>query len=202
MGAVTFEWVNVSAGPMRWGLGILALLSALALVYRFGPSVKTRLKLFSPGALFAVAMWVLTAFGFRFYIETLGAVDNYARTYGAVGGVAILMLLFYIDALFLLIGAEVNAEIDLIKLGLRSGDSPEEREVAPLPQYQLDEEDRELKIDLVEKRSVDEPAHGTFQGSAEVDDLEQADEPIEQESREPVGVEPADDADHVHHADK
>ena len=155
-GEVTFGWVSLSAVPLRWTLGVLLLLSALALVYKFGPSVKTRFHLLSPGAIFAVGMWILTAFGFRFYVDKLGAADNYARTYGAVAGVAIMMLLFYIDALFLLIGAEINAEIDLIKLGIKSGESVEEREIAPIPQYELDEEDRELKSELEDKRSVDE----------------------------------------------
>ena len=69
--------------------------------------------------------------------------------------VAALMLLFYLDAFFLLLGAEINAEIDFIKLGIRSGHLPEEREIAAVPTYQLDEEDRELKAEIEERRSVD-----------------------------------------------
>ena len=129
-------------------------------LYKLGPSVKTRLHLFSPGSIFVVFMWIATAMGFQFYLEQFNAADSYARTYGAVAGVAILMLLFYVDALFLLIGAEINAEVDFIRLGIKSGPLPEEREVATVPPYQLDEEDRELKAELESSRSVDidEPA--------------------------------------------
>lgn len=156
VGGHDLGWVGFWGRPLRWAVGLLLLFSALAVTYKFGPSVKTRLHLFSPGSWFVVAMWILTAFGFRFYIDSFGAADSYARTYGAVAGVAFLMLLFYLDALFLLIGAEINAEIDFIRLGIRSGHLPEEREVAPIPTYQLDDEDRELKAELEERRSVDE----------------------------------------------
>ena len=138
----------------------------LALVYRWGPSLKTRMHLFSPGSVFCVLMWLLTAMGFRVYLDYFGAAENYEKTYGAVAGVAVLMLLFYLDALFLLIGAEINSEIDFIKLGIRSGPLPEEQEIAPVPTYQLDEEDRELKAEIEERRSIDAvpPEPGRIEG--------------------------------------
>ena len=46
---------------------------------------------------------------------------RYERTYGTVGGVAILLLFFYIDALVLLVGAEINSEIDFEILGVKPG---------------------------------------------------------------------------------
>lgn len=141
--------------PLRYVLAILLLLGVLALIYRWGPSLKTRLHLFSPGSVFAVVMWIVTGWAFRFYLEKLGAAANYEKTYGAVAGVAVLMLLFYLDALFLLLGAEINAEIDFIRLGIRSGPLPEEQETAPIPTYQLDDEDRELKAEIEDRRSVD-----------------------------------------------
>ena len=155
VGGVELGWIAVVGRPLRLTLGALVLFAALGITYKFGPSVKTRLHLFSPGSIFAVAMWFATGYGFRFYIESLGAADSYARTYGAVAGVAFLMLLFYLNALFLLIGAEINAEVDFIRLGIKSGELPEEQETAPIPPYQLDEEDRELKAELEERRSVD-----------------------------------------------
>ena len=148
-----FLWL---INPLRYGLSLLLLLGVVSLIYRFGPSLKTRLHIFSPGSLFCVAMWLLTAWGFRFYLNSFGAAENYARTYGAVAGVAVLMLLFYLDALFLLIGAEINAEIDFARLGIRAGPVPEEEEeVAPIPPYEMDEEDRELKAEIEDRQSVD-----------------------------------------------
>ena len=152
---VNLGWVEAAARPLRWVLGLLLLFSAVGLIYKFGPSVKTRLHIFSPGSIFTIFMWIATALGFQLYLGTFNAADSYARTYGAVAGVAILMFLFYIDALFLLIGAEINAEIDFIRLGIKSGPLPDEREVAPIPPYELDEEDRELKAELEDRRSID-----------------------------------------------
>ncbi len=154
---VSFGWLASVSWLIRWTLGLLLMLTSVGLLYRFGTSVKTRLHLFSPGTVFTVAMWVLTAFGFQYYITSFGAADSYQKTYGAVAGVAILMFLFYVDALLLLVGAEINAEIDFIRLGIKSGPMPEEREVAPIPPYQLDEEDLELKAELEERRSIDIP---------------------------------------------
>ena len=149
---VPFLW---AIDLVRYTLAILLLLGVLALVYRWGPSLHTRMHLFSPGSIFCVLMWLLMGQLFNIYLNNLGAAANYAKTYGAVAGVAVLMLLFYLDGLFLLIGAEINSEIDFIKLGIRSGRLPAEQEVAPIPTYKLDEEDRELKAELEERRSID-----------------------------------------------
>lgn len=146
---VGFLWLT---SPLRYALGLLLLLGTLALVYRLGPSVRTRLRLLSPGSIFCVTMWVVTAVGFRVYLGYFGAAENYAKTYGAVAGVAVLMLLFYLNALFLLLGAEINAEIDFIKLGIRSGPLPVAQQAAPVPQAELDEEDRELKQEIEQHR--------------------------------------------------
>ncbi len=156
LGPIDLGWFSAFGRPLRWTVGLLLLFGGLAVTYKFGPSVKTRLHLFSPGSCFCIVMWILTAWGFQFYISSLGAADSYARTYGAVAGVAFLMLLFYLDAFFLLVGAEINAEIDFIRLGIKSGELPEEQETAPIPPYELDEEDRELKAELEERRSVDQ----------------------------------------------
>lgn len=154
---VAFLWLTA---PLRYVLGLLLLLGGLAVVYRWGPSVRTRMHLLSPGSVFCVAMWVLTAVALRVYLNYFGAAESYERTYGAVAGVAVLMLVFYLDALFLLMGAEINAEIDFIRLGIRSGPLPEERQVAPVPPAEMDEEDRELKQEIEEHRDVEAEHRG------------------------------------------
>jgi membrane protein len=81
------------------------------LLYKFGTSVKQRLIFFSPGAIFTVIAWLVLGSSFRFYVDKFG---RYDRTYGAVGGVAIILLLFYLDALVMLVGAEINGEVDRV----------------------------------------------------------------------------------------
>ncbi len=104
----------------RWTLSVLFMVSVLALVYHFGPSVRQRFHWLTPGAAFCVVVWVTLAVAFRIYIERMGG-KSYAKTYGAVGGVVILLLFFYIDAVVLLIGAEINSEIDFQVLQIRRG---------------------------------------------------------------------------------
>ena len=94
---------------IRHGLALMFLVWVIALVYHFGPNVKQRFRLVTPGAVFTVTVWILLAFTFRFYVDRFG---RYGQTYGAVGGVIILLFFFYLDALVLLVGAEINSEID------------------------------------------------------------------------------------------
>ena len=105
---------------VRWVLAMAFLFSTLALVYFKGPSVKHKFNFITPGAVFSVVVWVILGIGFRLYMDHLGG-KGYDKTYGTLGGVAILLLLFYIDALVLLIGAEINSEIDFEVLKVRRG---------------------------------------------------------------------------------
>ena len=89
----------------RYVLAILLMLSILALLYTFGTRVRHKFSWITPGAIFTVLVWVVLGESFRFYVDRFG---RYQKTYGAVGGVTILLLFFYLDALVLLIGAEIN----------------------------------------------------------------------------------------------
>jgi membrane protein len=63
----------------------------------------------TPGAVVATLLWVLVSLGFKFYVANFA---DYNATYGAVGAVVVLMLWFYLSALAILVGAEMNAEIE------------------------------------------------------------------------------------------
>jgi membrane protein len=104
----------------RGGLAVGVVLLILALFYHFGPSVKHRWTFLSPGSVFVFATWVLVGLLFRYYVNHFGR-TKYEETYGSVGGAAILLLLFYIDALVLLIGAQINSEIDFDVLKVPRG---------------------------------------------------------------------------------
>jgi membrane protein len=101
---------------IRFSLSFLFLFWVVALVYHFGPNVKQKFRILTPGSVFTVATWILLGAVFRLYVDSFGG-RSYGKTYGAVGGVIILLFFFYLDALVLLIGAEINAEVDA---GLRA----------------------------------------------------------------------------------
>jgi membrane protein len=95
----------------RYLLAALLMFLILAILYKFGTNVRQRFSFLSPGAAFTVLVWFVLAFVIRAYINRFG---HYQQTYGTLGGVAILLLVFYADALVLLIGAEINYQIENI----------------------------------------------------------------------------------------
>src|SRR5688572_6543418 len=104
-------WATWAFDLVRGSLAIAVVLLILALLYHFGPSVKHRWHFITPGSVFVLTMWIAVGLAFRHYVNHYGK-SKYEETYGAVGGAAILLLLFYLDALVLLIGAQINSEID------------------------------------------------------------------------------------------
>jgi membrane protein len=103
---------------VRYALSLFFSILVLGIVYYFGPSIRQKFRLLSPGALFSAVVWILCDLSFRIYIDRYA---RYDQTYGTVGGVAILLLFFYLDGLVLLIGAEINSEIDFEHLGVAAG---------------------------------------------------------------------------------
>jgi membrane protein len=104
----------------RYVLAGVLMFLCVSVLYYFGIAVRQRFRIFSPGAVFTIAVWMGLAFGFRWYVNSFGK-ESYSRTYGTVGGVAVLLLFFYLDALVLMIGAEINSEIDYEVLGVERG---------------------------------------------------------------------------------
>jgi membrane protein len=82
----------------------------LAVLYRFAPNRDSpRWTWVSWGSAVAVVAWVAVAFGFRVYAENFGTYDE---TYGSLSAVIVLMMFIFITALVVLLGAEVNSEIE------------------------------------------------------------------------------------------
>jgi membrane protein len=113
-------WIIWMWNIARYTLALILMFSVVAIMYYFGISVRQKWRLFSPGSVFTICVWVALGVGFRWYVNTIGK-ENYSRTYGTVGGVAVLLLFFYLDALVLMIGAEINSEIDYEVLGVPRG---------------------------------------------------------------------------------
>jgi membrane protein len=118
MASVSF-WAVWAFDVIRGGLAIAAAFAFLSLLYHFGPSVRHRYRYVTPGAAFTLVCWVVIGLAFREYVARFG--QKYHDTYGPVGGVAVLLLLFYLDALILLVGAEINSEIDFEVLKVPRG---------------------------------------------------------------------------------
>jgi membrane protein len=82
----------------------------LALLYRVAPHRDApQLKWLSLGAIVATVIWVVASVLFSFYVDNFG---SYSETYGALAGVVVLLLWFWLTALVILLGAEINAETE------------------------------------------------------------------------------------------
>jgi len=99
---------------LRWPVLAVLLVLAAALIYYAAPNVEQPFKLITPGAAFAVILWVIASIGFSIYVSTFG---NYSATYGSLGGVIVLLFFFFISSAVLLLGAEINAELHRNELG-------------------------------------------------------------------------------------
>ena len=94
---------------LQWPLIVLLVSTAIGIVYYFAPDAEQDWVWLTPGSIVATLLWLAASLAFKLYIVNVG---NYTATYGAIGGVMVLMLWFYISGLVLLFGAEMNAEIE------------------------------------------------------------------------------------------
>ena len=95
---------------LNWLLVSAVVLGGLAVLYRYGPSrTRAQWRWVSLGALVAWITWVVASGGFSWYVTHF---DSYQKTYGALGAVAILLMWFYVSAYAVLIGGELNAELE------------------------------------------------------------------------------------------
>jgi len=93
---------------LRWGTMLVSVVLAIELLYYIGPNVKQRFKATLPGAVIATVFWLVASFALGVYISHFG---SYNKTYGSIGAVIVLMLWLYVTSIILLVGAEVNSEM-------------------------------------------------------------------------------------------
>jgi membrane protein len=112
--ALADSWPTVlrwTVGVLRWPLLAVLLIVGLAVLYRYAPDRdEPRWTWVSWGSAVATVLWVLASIGFSVYANSFG---NYNKTYGALAGVIILMFWLYLTAVIVLVGAELNTEMEL-----------------------------------------------------------------------------------------
>jgi membrane protein len=103
------------SGALSFILILLALNLAFACIYAFAPNhSKFTFRWITPGAVTGVILWLIFSFGFRIYLAYF---DSYAKTYGSLGAIIILLLWLYLTALVILIGGVINSVADKISAG-------------------------------------------------------------------------------------
>ena len=114
----------VSFGNLRYLLLVLAMAFGSGLLYRFAPPRRPEgWRAVAPGAVFATVMWTLASIGFSVYVSSF---SSYNETYGALGAAVVLLLWFWLSALAIVIGAEINEAITLHPYTTLEQEGPDE----------------------------------------------------------------------------
>jgi len=101
---------RIAAGLLRWVVLLAGLLVGLAVLYRYAPSRENaRWAWVSPGALLASVLWLAGSVLFSIYTANFG---KYNETYGSLGVVVVVMLWLFLTMVSIVLGAELNAEVE------------------------------------------------------------------------------------------
>jgi membrane protein len=101
------RWLIAGA---RWVVLLGGMLLALSILYRYAPNRENpRWSWASPGAVAATILWIVASLAFSIYTANFG---SYNETYGSLGAVIVVMLWLLITAFVVILGAELNAELE------------------------------------------------------------------------------------------
>jgi membrane protein len=101
---------TVSWKVLQWPIALAFMLTAFAMIYFFAPDLRDQdWKWITPGSVIGVVLWLAVSFAFKGYLHFF---DSYSKTYGSLGAVIVLMLWLYLTGFAVLIGGEVNSEIE------------------------------------------------------------------------------------------
>lgn len=114
---------------IQWPVVLACMILAFALIYYFAPDFREQSWTWlTPGAAIGVALWLLVSIAFRVYLSFF---DSYNATYGSLGAVIILMLWLYFTGAAVLVGGEVNSEIEHAAAKQGDPEAKEKGEKAP-----------------------------------------------------------------------
>ena len=114
---------------IQWPVVLFCMMLAFALIYYFAPDFRKQSWMWlTPGAAIGVALWLLVSLAFRAYLHFF---DSYSATYGSLGAVIVLMLWLYLTGAAVLIGGEVNSEIENAAARKGEPEAKEKGEKAP-----------------------------------------------------------------------
>jgi membrane protein len=106
----TSSWVQWVAGALRWIVLWLVAVLGLAVLYRYAPSrERAQWRWVTWGSAIAATLWIVLSVLFAWYVSSFA---SYGKTYGALGGMIALLVWFYLSSLTVVIGAEINSEME------------------------------------------------------------------------------------------
>ncbi len=104
------SWMETAVSLARWPILLFVVLTILSVFYRYAPSRQNaQWRWVSWGAAGATLLWILGSILFSFYVSNFG---SYNETYGSLGAVVVLLMWLWLSSYIMLLGAEVNAELE------------------------------------------------------------------------------------------
>ncbi len=142
------DWFHLGAAftwtwkILQWPFVFALVTLAVAVMFYYAPDAEQEWIWITPGSVVATVLWLLVSLGFRFYVTHF---SSYNATYGTIGGIIILMTWFYVSALAVLVGAELNSEIEHASpYGKDPGEKTigEKKKLGSLAEKEFDEKQR------------------------------------------------------------
>jgi membrane protein len=94
----------------KWPVLVVLVGLMFAILYWASPNAKHGgFRWVSPGGVLAVTVWIIVSLGFAFYVANFG---SYNKTYGALAGVVVLLVWLWLSNIAILLGAELDAELE------------------------------------------------------------------------------------------
>ena len=94
----------------KWPVILIVVMTMFAILYWASPNVRhPKFRWITPGSVAAVLLWIVASAGFALYVASFA---SYNKTYGALGGVIIFLVWLWISNIAVLLGAELNAEVE------------------------------------------------------------------------------------------
>jgi membrane protein len=115
---------------IRWPLTTVVVMLGAAFTYYLLPDVRQKFKFITPGSMVGTLAWFLASWSFGIYVAHFGSYDV---TYGAIGGVIVLLTWFYLTGFILLMGGEINAILEDASVGGKQSGARAPNQVPPPP---------------------------------------------------------------------
>jgi len=94
---------------LQWPIALFFVVMSFAILYYWGPDTEQKWQWITPGSVVGVLAWIGASLLFRVYLHFF---NSYSKTYGSLGAVIVLLLWLYISGLAIMVGGEINSEIE------------------------------------------------------------------------------------------
>jgi membrane protein len=120
----------------KWPVLVVVVVFMIGVLYYTSPNVRPHgFRWVTPGSMLALVLWAIASIGFAFYVANFGSYD---KTYGTLGGVITFLVWLWITNIAVLLGAELNAELERSR-ELEAGVAQAEHEIQLAPRAEPNE---------------------------------------------------------------